>query len=362
MRALLRKYWSVIKWLLTLAILFAIGRRFYRDLRENPKLFEASFHFGWLALSGLLYVLALGCFALYWMRLLRRLGQQPTLSVALRAYFVGMLGKYLPGKAWALVMRAGLAGGPGIRLSIAGMSSFYEVLVTQSSGVLLAAVMFALFAAPATEPFDPHTVIQLLKMERPESVELHRGALVLLSSGLYLGIVFWVTPPVFNRIVDRVSLPFRDVDSAALPATTWTGLFEGMGWGGLGWGFMGVSLAAALQGVIHSAEPWDLVFLGRMMAIMGLGYVMGFVIIVVPSGLGVREFFLTLLLVPELQTRFGASPSDAAAQAVLVVLLLRLSWTVAELIAAGLAYWLPHAPPVQQRAEAPPADLPPMES
>ena len=115
MRALLRKYWPAIKWLLTLAILFASGRRFYRDLRDNPDLFDKPLHYGWLALSGLLYVLALSCFSLYWMRLLKRLGQQPTLSVALRAYFVGMMGKYLPGKAWALVMRAGLAGGPGIR-------------------------------------------------------------------------------------------------------------------------------------------------------------------------------------------------------------------------------------------------------
>jgi uncharacterized membrane protein YbhN (UPF0104 family) len=357
MRAWLRKFWPLIKWVLTVAILIAIGRRFYHDLRD-PKLWEQPLHFGWLAFSGLLYVLALCCFTLYWVRLLRRLGQQPTIPVALRAYLVGMMGKYLPGKAWALVMRAGLAGGPGVRLSVAGMSSFYEVLVTMSSGVLLAALTFAVFAAPATQPFDPHTVIQLLKMERPESVELHRGALVLLSGGLFLGIVFFVTPPVFNRIVYRVSLPFRDQDSAPMPEVTWAGLFEGLGYGCIGWCFMGVSLAAALQGVIHSAEPWDLVFLGRMMAIMGLGYVMGFVIIVVPSGLGVREFFLTLLLVPELRTRFGASPEDAAAQAVLTVLLLRLSWTVAELIAAAAVYWLPHAPPVQQTPETAPHSSP----
>ena len=230
------------------------------------------------------------------------------------------------------------------------MSSFYEVLVTQSSGVLLAAVTFAIFAAPATQAFDPHTVIQLLRMEQPEVVELHRGALVLLSGGLFVGIAFWVTPTVFNRIVYRVSLPFRDVDAAPMPHATWAGLLEGLGWGCLGWCFMGVSLAAALQGVIQSSEPWDLVFLGRMSATMGLGYVMGFVIIIVPSGLGVREFFLTLLLVPELQTRFGISPRDAATQAVLTVLLLRLSWTVAELIAAGAVYWLPHPPAVQQTA------------
>lgn len=356
MRGLLRKYWPAIKWLLTLAILVAVGRRFYRDLSDNPKLWDEPLHFGWISLSGLLYVMALCCFILYWVRLLKRLGQQPPLGVALRAYFIGMMGKYLPGKAWALVMRAGIAGGPGVRLSVAGMSSFYEVVVTMSAGVLLASLTFAAFATPATEPFDPDTLVQLLKMERPETVELHRGALVLLSGGLFLGIVFFVTPPVFNRIVYRVSLPFRDVDSAPMPQTTWPGLLEGLGIGCIGWCFMGISLAACLQGVVQSSEPWDLIFLGRMMAMMGLGYVMGFVIIFVPSGLGVREFFLTLTLVPELRTRFGLGAEEAAAKAVLTVLLLRLSWTVAELIAAAAVYWLPHSPPVQQTAETPQAD------
>lgn len=354
MRSWVRRFWPAIKWLLTAAILLAIGRRFYLDLHHNPQLFEQRLHFGWLAASGALYVLALSCFTLYWVRLLGRLGQQPTVAIAFRAYFVGMLGKYLPGKAWALVMRAGLAGGPGIRLSVAGMSSFYEVLVTMSSGVLLAAFMFALFATPATEPFNPQVLLQLVKMERPEAVELHRGALVLLSLGLFLGIVAFVTPPIFNRIVYRVSLPFRDQDSEPMPKVTWAGLLEGLGFGAVGWCVMGLSLGAALQGVLQVDAPWDAEFLGRMMGILGLGYVAGFVIIIVPSGLGVREFFLTLLLIPELRNRFGATPDDAIAQAFLAVLLLRLSWTVAELVAAALVYWLPHAPPVQQIAKTPP--------
>ena len=54
------------------------------------------------------------------------------------------LGKYLPGKAWALVLRATLIRGPEVRLSVAGLSSFYEVLTTMAAGVLLAALLFGL--------------------------------------------------------------------------------------------------------------------------------------------------------------------------------------------------------------------------
>ena len=58
MRAWLRKFWPVIKWLLTVAILLAIGRHVYRDLHNNPELWDTPLDFGWLALSGLLCVVA----------------------------------------------------------------------------------------------------------------------------------------------------------------------------------------------------------------------------------------------------------------------------------------------------------------
>src|SRR5439155_13018347 len=89
--------------------------------------------------------------AYFWVRLLRELGQDPRLSVAFRAYYLGMMGKYLPGKAWALVFRATLSQGPGVRVGIATMTSFYEVLTTMTSGVLQAAILFALLAPHTSE-------------------------------------------------------------------------------------------------------------------------------------------------------------------------------------------------------------------
>jgi len=55
---------------------------------------------------------------------------------------------------------------------------------------------------------------------------------------------------------------------------------------------------------------------------------------ITPSGLGVREFFLTLFLVNPHEGRPRAS-------ILLAVLLLRLVWTAAELVTAGIVYWLP---------------------
>jgi uncharacterized membrane protein YbhN (UPF0104 family) len=98
-------------------------------------------------------------------------------------------------------------------------------------------------------------------------------------------------------------------------------------------------VAATLQGIVGGAGSfWELPTLGRLSAAMGLSYVIGFVILVAPGGLGVREFFLTLFLTPELASLPGMDPAAARGTAVLAVLVLRLVWTASELIVAALVY------------------------
>ena len=76
-------------------------------------------------------------------------------------------------------------------------------------------------------------------------------------------------------------------------------------------------------------------------AFASFSYVAGFLIIFVPSGLGVREYFLTLFLVPEIHILGQMEMGEARGKAVLTVLLLRLVWTAAEVAAVGVLYWLP---------------------
>src|SRR5258707_1302400 len=95
MRAWLRKAWPLLKAVLAVAILVAIGRQFVRDL-SRPELWQRSLHPGWLVLSAAFYLLGLGFSALYWYRLLAALGQRPSLLRTLRAHYIGQMGKYLP--------------------------------------------------------------------------------------------------------------------------------------------------------------------------------------------------------------------------------------------------------------------------
>jgi uncharacterized membrane protein YbhN (UPF0104 family) len=71
---------------------------------------------------------------------------------------------------------------------------------------------------------------------------------------------------------------------------------------------------------------------------MALAYVAGFLAIIMPGGVGVREFVLTLFLAPELTTT-----DEPRALAAVAVLLLRVVWTATELVLAAVVYWLPGA-------------------
>jgi uncharacterized membrane protein YbhN (UPF0104 family) len=366
MRHRLRKLWPLLKLLLGLVIVVLISRRFYLDLRKHPELLHQSLRPGWLFLSGVLYLIGLGFSAVYWHRLMIGLGQRPPFLVALRAYYIGQMGKYLPGKAWALFLRAGLVRGPHVTPVLATVTAFYEVLVTMSAGVLLAAVFFILLLPPGSDLDSGHLRHQVAAMfeeiGKPDDVPvdwqrlrsevtlaeepgapLDRTLALALAVGLLVPLLLPILPPVFNRLVHHLSLPFRAAE-AVLPKFRTRGLIEGLCATGLGWMCLGASLGAALQGTLPEPPAWTGDNWGRLTSLLGVSYVAGFVILLVPSGLGVREFLLVLFLL----AFFGdSSPADV----VLAVVVVRLVWTAAELVMLALVWRLP-GPPVLLAKEA----------
>ncbi len=334
MRGKLRRAWPIIKALLWLVILYLIGRQFARDL-QRPELAQRPLNAGWLLLSGLLYVLGLGLSALYWYRLLVHLGAHPPLGAALRSYYLGHLGKYLPGKAWAVFLRTSLVRRHGVATGLAALTSFYEVLTTMAGGVLIAAILFAVLGADAGAGLNAETLQHLLWMEQPGEGGVQRSLLVLVSLLLFGAFLVPLHPAVFNWLVRHMTNRFAgDAGSnLALPIRL-IYLLEGFALTTAGWLLLGASFAAALRGVVGADWPLLDVRTARLPAIMGLSYVIGFVVIIAPGGLGVREFMLTLLLTPELVGVQGMGIEDARATVVLAVLVLRLVWTAAELVTA----------------------------
>jgi glycosyltransferase 2 family protein len=310
MKAWIRRwYWPIGKLLLALGILLAVGRRFYLDL-QNLDSKNLTLLPGWLVLSGVLYVLALGFSAGFWYRLLHVFGEKPSRAAVIRAYYIGHLGKYVPGKAWALLLRSALIRPAGVRLGVGAITAFYEVLTTMAAGALLAACIF-LFQPPPVSGLAWNPVFT--------------GLLLLCLLGIPL------LPGVFNRLVKRLAARFQTVESFCLSPLRHATLAGGLLATGCGWIVMGLSFWAVLQAVLLEPPAFTAPHCANLVACLGLAYVAGFLAIVVPGGVGVREFVLL-----ELLGQGSNEPLYAAA-----ILVLRLVWTATELIVAAIVYWIP---------------------
>lgn len=350
MKPRLNTFWPAIKILFTVAILIAVGRYFYRELRSayDEGILSRSFHPGWLVLAGGLYILGLGCSAWFWIRLMRSLSERPPILPSIRAYYLGHMGKYLPGKAWALVLRATLARSAGVGLGVAGVTSLYEVLTTMAAGALLAIVVFAVDAPDRLPPGDWSGLSRLFTQQSPDPAGVDRKVLVVLALAMLMMVGLPIIPVVFNRLIRRLrslkNLMARQPQSeTALPARLhirMSVLLEGLGMTACGWMLLGASLWAVLQAVLEEPRMMSLPEWGRLSAILSLSYVAGFIIVLIPSGLGVREFFLHLFLIPEL-SRQWTDPASSVATAVWAVLLLRVVWTTAEIVTVGIVYGFP---------------------
>lgn len=342
MRTWLRKWWPVWKALLAIAILVAIGRQFARDL-SRPELWHRTFHPGWLALSGVLYLVGLGFSSLYWYRLLHTLGQRTPFLAAVRAHYVGQMGKYLPGKAWALILRSNLVRGPETRVGAAVMTSFYEVFITMATGALLAALYFGVQGLRLSSGADWHVFRRardIFAGGNADVAPVDPRALALLALGLWTAIAIPSIPAVFHRLVQRMALPFRDSDTGPVPTPGMSAALQGMLMTPACWLLMGASLWTTLRAA-DLAPVFDLASWLQYAAFLTLAYVAGFVVIFLPSGLGARETLLLLVLVPDLGERLGLSADEARPLAVMAVVALRVLWTASEVVVVAVVYWLP---------------------
>ena len=118
----------------------------------------------------------------FYERILQASATPVRLVPALRAYLVSHLGKYVPGKAMVVVMRAGMVVPFGARASTAAIATFYETLVMMAAGGLVAAVGFAMAAGSGR-------VDLALPGWGPVELPVYRLAAL---SGLGLGLAFLV--------------------------------------------------------------------------------------------------------------------------------------------------------------------------
>jgi uncharacterized membrane protein YbhN (UPF0104 family) len=231
-------------------------------------------------------------FVVGWIWILRAWGIRLAYRDALQAEMVSMLAKYIPGGVWTPAARV-------VAVRRAGVTDTKLVLssILLEAGISAVAGVLVFLAGVA--------------MVRPDSAEL--------IPVIVFGVVVTVLlhPKIFGRIARVIFKPFGGHTPPPLPYRTMLGL---LGYYAFTWLVGGVALYFLVRSVGGSPSVGDVVFLGGASAV---GAIVAVLVVIAPSGLGVREASMYGLLL-------AIAPSGAALG---TIVLNRLAITLVE---AGL--------------------------
>jgi uncharacterized membrane protein YbhN (UPF0104 family) len=251
-----------------------------------------------LALAALATVINAVMTGLAWRALLADLGAPLPFGLAARVFFVGQVGKYVPGSLWPMIVQAELAKRHVARRSTVA-ATVVLLLLSGASALLVVLVAF-----PLTPQGGGATVRWAALLVVPVAVLLHPGLL--------------------GRLLDRA---LRLVGRP--PLEQWTsvrGTAVATAWALAAWVMAGLQIWL-LAVPLGAPATW------RTLALTTGGYALawaiGLVVVVAPAGAGAREVALAAVL---------STVLDSGA-VVVVVLLSRVLFTGADLALAGLGFF-----------------------
>lgn len=285
-----------IQWLLGAAIVgFAVRSlvRNWDELRAQP--LDWSVQPGWLVLSALVVWLMYGLLIAAWRIMLAGWGRELDFWSAARIWTVSSLGKYLPGKVWAVAGMAAMAQRAGVGAGPATGSAVILQVLAIGTGAAVAAL----------------TGWSSLRTAYP-GAEVGLAALVLIT---VVALAVLLRPDSVRRIV-RIAVPEATVSLTPPVGAVAFGLAANT----IAWLGYGMALWLLAQGLLPKAG------LGLMpaIAVFTASYLAGFLALFAPGGIGVREGVFILML----QGPMGIGAATALALASRILL------TVTELGAA----------------------------
>jgi len=294
--------------------------------------------YAWLTFSAFLYVIAYIPAAWFWYYAMRSLGQHPGLYETFRAYYIGHLGKYVPGKAMVVVLRSGLVQSDRTRASVAAAAVFLETLTMMATGAFLAALIIIIWFRDMPNGGWLHDIPYIgLFCDMP-----YGGGLMLLALGMMVVSGLPVLPPVFRATALRLGVGRNDPDIAAkLRGLNFRTLAVGWCLTGISWIFLGLSLWATIRGMGIETGPLSDV-LPRFTLAASLSVVLGFVLMI-PGGFLVREFGMAQVLILYFADQLVANGMSqpeaiqlATLQALVVASVQRMISIFGELIASAI--------------------------
>ncbi|MFC0862740.1 lysylphosphatidylglycerol synthase domain-containing protein [Sphaerimonospora cavernae] len=258
----------------------------------------------WPELAGSLAAVlgALGAGMMMWRALLADLGSPLAFTDAAKIFFVGQLGKYIPGSLWPVLAQMEMGRDHGIPRSRSAAAFFLTYPVYLASGLVVAAVTLP---APAGESVARYAWLLLLI---PVFVAALHPAVV--NGAIGFGLRKLRRPPLERPLTRR-------------------GVLVSAGWALVGWAAYGMHLAL----IVHALEPAGGGGASGATAVVlsfgafALAWCLGFLVVVAPAGAGVREVAMFAALAPVLDR----------GSATAAVLCSRLIVSIGDLVCAALA-------------------------
>jgi len=300
-----RRPWlpMALRVLLTLVVLAALGH-YVAGLWASEQRQGLTIRWPWAIASVVLYSLGMCQGAAFWRACMADMGLAVPWHRAMAAYWLSQVAKYVPGKAWVVVVRCSAITREGRDLTPAAAATFYETLLVMGVGSAVSLICFAIAGGEGS------------------------GVLVAASAGCVLLFAGVLVPAVFRRLMRTMLLPFPQARGQEVLHCSGRTIAWGVVRGIVLWVLLGMSTLACVNATAPDVAPAGLLL--PLTGGMALATVGGFVVIFMPGGLGVREGLLIAAATPVI----GRAPAGVAA------LVVRLLWVFAEAATAlGMLAW-----------------------
>lgn len=237
-------------------IVFVV-RRVVRDRSEIADALSSA-NAAWLVVGGITGLVAMALIGVNWLLILRRAGAAAPWRRGMSWFFVGQLGKYVPGGIWPIVGQAELAHRGATPRSAAYVSTAMSMVATFFGAAAVAA--FTGLISPTEGRLLPSVIA---------------GAIVVAFAVLVI--------PAARSAIDRLAQRVAKRE-LGLPDPRWFGLLVARHvpvW--LSFSGMNIFAVAALGSDLDASFVVTLIF------VTCVSWMAGFVVVGVPGGIGVRE-------------------------------------------------------------------------
>jgi uncharacterized membrane protein YbhN (UPF0104 family) len=238
---------------------------------------------------------ALAVNMLSWRAAMHAVGAPLRLRAAAGVFFLGQLGKYIPGGVWSIAAQSELARSEGVPRAQSAVASVASMFIGMVSAAVVGIAGLLVGSADGLRTFWWLALLALV--------------------GLML-----LAPPILTRIVRVLFRLLRRPDTAF--SLSWGGTVAALVWSVVMWLLYGVQASLLLHAFDSTRGGGYALATGAY----AIAWLVGFLVILAPAGLGAREATLLLLL--------GAVTSASAALGLAV--LSRAMMTLGDALFAAL--------------------------